>query len=102
MQVNVEERRLFYRLYSALLGYVNLKLDVLPERFMEPNKYLSLPLKARIMVRDALHRHEEWIDLFVADNPARLSAAELEIVASWKQALVGRFYILRYLSTRHE
>ena len=64
MQVIVEDAQLSYRLYSALLGYVNSKLDVLPERFSEPNEYLSIPSKARIMVREVLfkrqHQREGW------------------------------------------
>ena len=34
----------------------------------------------------------------VAENPAQLSADELEIVDSWQHALVGKFYVLRHLS----
>ena len=32
------------------------------------------------------------------ENPAELSADELAIVAGWKHAMVGQFYIFRYLS----
>jgi hypothetical protein len=97
MQVTVEEGKLFYKLFSALLGYVNRKLDVVPEQFSESSEYTSLPPQTRGKVRDALFEHRELIDQFVAENPAGLSPEELEIVASWKHALVGRFYIFRYL-----
>ncbi len=97
MQVTVEEGKLFYKLFAALLGYVNQKLGVLLVQFSEPSEYMSLPPQTRGEVRDALYIHRELIDQFVAENPVGLSPEELEIVASWKDALVGRFYILRYL-----
>ena len=43
MQVTIEEGKLFYKLYSALLGFVNRKLDVVPERFSDSRGYTSLP-----------------------------------------------------------
>ena len=97
MQVTVEEGKLFYKLFAALLGYVNQKLGVLLVQFSESSEYMSLPPQTRGEVRDALYAHRELIVQFVAENPAGLSPEELEIVASWKDALVGRFYILRYL-----
>src|SRR5208282_749141 len=97
MNLHPDDGRLFYKLYSALLGFVNRKLDVVPERFSDSKGYTSLPPTIRGKVRDTLYEHRELIDQFVAENPAGLSAAELEIVGSWKNALVGTFYIFRYL-----
>ena len=97
MQVTVEDGKLFYKLFSALLGYVNRKLDVVPERFSVESEYTSLPPQTRGKLRDALYAHRELIDHFVAENPAGLPRKELEIITSWKNALVGRFFILRYL-----
>jgi hypothetical protein len=97
MQVPVEEGKLFCKLFSALLGYVNRRLDVIPQQFSESSEYTSLPPQTRGNVRDALYEHRDLIDQFVTENPAGLPPEELEIVASWKHALVGRFYILRYL-----
>ena len=97
MQVTVEEGNLFYKLFAALLGYVNRKLAVVAEQFSDPSEYTSLPGETRGKVRDALYEHRELIDQFVAENPAGLSPEELEIVSSWKHALVGKFYIFRYL-----
>ena len=97
MNVHPDDGRLFYKLFSALLGYVNRKLNVVSEQFSNENEYTSLSPQTRGKVRDALYSNRELIDQFVAENPAGLSPEELEIVASWKHALVGRFYILRYL-----
>ena len=48
----------------------------------------------------SLHARPEWIDEFVQDNPANVAPDELEIVSSWKNAVVGSFYVFRYLK-RH-
>jgi hypothetical protein len=97
MQVTIEEGKLFYKLFSALLGYVNGKLNLIPEQFSVESEYTLLPPQARGKVRDALYEHRQLIDQFVAENPAGLSQEELEIVTSWKHALVGKFYIFRHL-----
>jgi hypothetical protein len=97
MQVTIEEGKLFYKLFSALLGYVNRKLNLVPEQFSVESEYTSLPPQTRGTVRDALYEHRELIDQFIAENPAGLSTDELKIVASWKHAIVGKFYIFRYL-----
>lgn len=97
MQVTEDDGKLFYKLYAALLGYVNQKVGVVPEQFSVSSEYTSLPPNTRGTVRDALYEHRELIDQFIVENPAGLSPEELGIVASWKHALVGRFYIFRYL-----
>ena len=53
MQVTVEEGKLFYRLFSALLGYVNHKMEIVPEQFSVESEYTSLPPQTRGKVRDA-------------------------------------------------
>ena len=98
MQVSVEKGKLFYKLYAALLSYVNGKLKVIAEKFSDSRAYTAMPPEKRIAVRDALYQHRELIDQFVAENPAALPPDELAIVASWKHAVVGQFYIFRYLS----
>jgi len=97
MQVTVEEGKLFYRLFSALLGYVNRRLVVIPEQFSDSSEYRLLPPQTRGKVGDALYEHRELIDQFVADNSAGLSFEELDIIARWKNALVGRYYVFRHL-----
>lgn len=98
MNVTFEEGKLFYELYAALLSYVNNKLNVVPERFSNSREYMATPPEARVAIRDALFEHRELIDQFIAENPAHLPTDHLEIVSSWKNALVGKFFILRYLS----
>jgi hypothetical protein len=92
-----DEGKLFYDLYAALLSFVNRKLEVSPETFSDSREYTSTPPEARVAIRDALFEHRELIDEFVGENRANLKADELEIVATWKHALPGMFYVFRYL-----
>ena len=98
MQVSYDDGVLFYKLYAALLSFVNGKLKAIPEQFSDARGYTALPPEKRITVRDALYAHRELLDLFVRENPAGLSHDELAVVASWKHAVIGQFFIFRYLS----
>ncbi len=98
MNVTFDEGVLFYELYVALLSYVNEKLTVVTEQFANYPEYMATRPEARAAIRDALYDHRELIDQFIAENPAHLPVDQLEIVSSWKNALVGKFFVLRYLS----
>jgi hypothetical protein len=95
--IPVEEGKLFYRLYAALCSYANSKLKLVPEDFSDSEQFTSLPLETRQKVRDAVFAQPELIDQFVQANPSQLTAAELAIVAGWKHAVIGKFYVFRYL-----
>ena len=97
MNVTFDEGHLFYDLYAALLSSVNGKLKVTSEQFANSREYTFTPPEARTAVRDVLFSHRELIDEFVEDNPMNLTTDHLEIVANWKHAVVGKFYVLRYL-----
>lgn len=98
MNLTFDEGNLFYDLYAAVLSFVNRKLKVSAEQFSNSAEYTSTPPEARVAVRDALFAHRELIDEFVKENPANLSTDQLEIVGSWKHAVAGKFYVLRYLT----
>lgn len=97
MNLTFDEGNLFYDLYAALLSFVNRKLKVSSGQFSDSREYTSTPPEARVAIRDALFAHRELIDEFVRDNPAKLTADNLEIVVTWKHAVVGKFYVFRYL-----
>ncbi len=97
MQVTVEDGILFYKLYPALMFYTNQRLKVVDKMASEFEEYLAVPGELRLKVRDTLHAHPEVIDEFVRENPVKLAPHELEIVSTWKRAIVGTFYIFRYL-----
>lgn len=82
MNLTFDEGNLFYDLYTALLSFVNRRLKVSPEQFLDSREFTSTPPEARVAIRDALFVHRELIDEFVQDNPADLKAEDLEIVDS--------------------
>ena len=87
---------LFIRLHVALLVYANRKLGIVPGVDSE-EAFRASSLEDKVKIRDALYADPQVIDSFVAENPAGLSPDELALVATWKQAVVGTFYIFRYL-----
>ncbi len=97
MNLTFDEGNEFYDLYAALLSFVNRKLKVSVEQFSDSEEYISTPPEARVVIRDALFAHRELIDDFVKDNPTNLKAEHLEIVVNWKRAVVGKFFVFRYL-----
>jgi hypothetical protein len=98
MQLAEPDCRLFYALHPALMWYANEQLGVLPDKVSTPERFASLPPEKRVKVRDALHAQPGLIDAFVRANPCDLSREELEVIESWKHAVVGGFYIFRYLT----
>jgi hypothetical protein len=97
MQINPKDGRQFYKLYSALMFYVNGKLKVLKKPVADAKAFTQLSLESMHKVRDAFYAQPALLDEFLAENPARLKADELEIVSGWKYAIYDQFYIYRYL-----
>jgi hypothetical protein len=97
MNLPPEDGRLFYKLYSALMSFADERLHVLDEPVADAEAYEALPPEPRAKVRNALYGKPELIDQFVRENPANLTAEELDIVSSWRQAVVGKFYVFRHL-----
>ncbi len=91
-----EEGELFFKLHWTLLAYTNQHLHIL-EQETDKEDIPFLPAENRMQLRDALYEHPELLQGFIAENPERLTADELSIVASWQHRVQDDFYILRYL-----
>lgn len=98
MLIDEPEGQLFYQLHRALLLFVNQKLAVIPNKVATPAAFGDLSPDLRLKVRDALLDNLQLIDAFVAENPARFSDAELEIVRSWRHLVRGKFFVFRELA----
>ena len=88
---------LFFRLHRALMFFVNQRLKVIPDTRASPEEFAALPPGVRLKVRDGLSANPDLIESFAAENPARLSDDELDIVRSWRHLVAGRFYVFREL-----
>jgi hypothetical protein len=86
----------FYRIWLALLHAVNQQLQLVPSLPAEVGA-AAVPTADTLRLRNALWADDGLRERFVADNPAGLPAADLELVASWRYRLAGAFFIERYL-----
>jgi hypothetical protein len=86
----------FYRIWFALLHYVN-------EQRHLASDFPDAPGEGNIQTADAMQlRNALWADdtlreSFIADNPAGLPPDDLTLVASWQYRLAGNFFIVRHL-----
>ena len=97
MRLDPDELRLFYKLYPALLCFVNQRQGTTSTPFTTPGDFGKLPIEERLRLRDALVANMELIDAFVAENPFKLTEDEQEIVRTWKDLVAGEFYVYRCL-----
>jgi len=88
---------LFFKLYRALLSFVNERLQVIPDHLASPEEFLAVPPEVRLKVRNAFLQHIDLLQAFVDENPAHLTNDELDIVRSWQHLLHGKFYVFRQL-----
>lgn len=91
-----DETARFYRIWFALLHYVNDRRRLIAP-FPAAAGEAVLPTADAFEVRNALWADDALCERFVADNPARLSPADLALVASWRHRLAGTFFVERYL-----
>ena len=96
MQLTSEESNLFFELMDALQFYVNTKFDFIRD-INSLEEYKDIALAERIEVRDYIYDNLNIINEYIDKNPDNLSLEQLDIVEGWKEAIVGEFYIERYL-----
>ena len=96
MKLSYEDAAQFYQLMQALQFFVNQQRNILPH-CVSLDDYIAAPPDEQVKVRNALYENTHLFDAFVAENPAQLSADELDIVRGWKGFVPGSFLIERYL-----
>jgi hypothetical protein len=96
MRLPPQETERFYRIWFALLHYVNTQLQLVPAFPDAPGKE-EVSIEVTVRLRDALWANDALREQFITNNPAQLSAADLALVASWQYRLAGSFYIFRSL-----
>jgi hypothetical protein len=97
MQLPPEQTARFYRIWLALLRYVNEQLHLVPAFPVSEERGELLPLSDELQLRNALWADDTLRERFISANPADLSSADLAVVASWRYRLAGSFYIVRTL-----
>ena len=57
----------------------------------------TLALSDADKLRQAVWADDSLREAFIASNPEALPAADLDLVASWRQCIAGAFFVLRHL-----
>lgn len=96
MQLSTADADLFFKLMWGLQFYVNQQRQILPH-IGSVTAYAELTTADKLKVRDILWENPELIAAYVAENPERLPAKELEIIQKWKRFVPGTFQIFRFL-----
>jgi hypothetical protein len=96
MRLSAQDTQRFYRIWWPLLRYVNAKHRIVPDLPPLPGEG-TLNGQDAHQIREVLWASDALREAFIADNPASLPAADLALVASWRERVAGRFFILRHL-----
>lgn len=96
-RLSKDSEQRFLDLYAHLLVYVNDRFEVIEEieTVGDLKQYYTDEL---LPLRNTLYEEptSEVIEDFVAENPADLSAADLDQVAAWTDFVTGEFVVVRY------
>lgn len=98
MQLPPEQTARFYRIWLALLRFVNEEQRLVPA-FHATEEDGPLSLSGEMQLRNALWADDALREHFISSNPAGLSSADLAVVASWHYRRAGSFYLVRSLKT---
>lgn len=97
MNLRPHEVEQYYRIWWPLLAYVNERRRLVPRVIGKVIKGGVLSTQEAAKVRGALWADDPLREAFLTENPAHLSAEDLEVAASWCYRVAGRFFVLRYL-----
>jgi hypothetical protein len=96
MHLSTEQVGRFYNIWFPLLHYVNEQRGVV-ESFPAEWGAASVDSETAAPIRDVLWEDDTLREMFIAENPAELSAGDLALVESWKHRVTGSFFIFRHL-----
>jgi hypothetical protein len=94
MRLSTDAVQLFYQLNTALLFYVNDRLEIAPE-VQTVEDFIRSDIELKAAVRNKLYDNAHIIDDFYEENPAQLTEKELGIVLSWKNFIRADFVIYK-------
>lgn len=95
MHLSPSQCKRFYKLFYSLLDYANVTFDILGEPFVPYAGELGTQ-QVTTLVHHVFEENPAAIDRYIAANPDRLSASDLEQIDSWHNALFGRFILIEH------
>jgi hypothetical protein len=96
MILSEPDAALFYRAWGALLTWVNDERHVVAH-FPRPAPEHPIEPDVAAKVRDVVWAEDALRERFLAEGASDLSAAERDLVASWKDRIHGKFVIFNHL-----
>ena len=96
MNLQPDECDEFYRIWWSLLIYVNKQLKLF-NAFSSELENNNIKQQDAAAIRNALWASDRLLQDFIDSNPDNLSAADLELAASWKNRVAAKFFIMRHL-----
>lgn len=96
MNLSPQQCERFYRIWFALLHYVNQQRHIAPN-FPDAPGQANIDPAAAVKIRDALWADDALRESFITTNPTRLPPEDLALVASWQYRVAGKFFIMRHL-----
>ena len=94
MKLTTEDTQLFYKLNWSLLFYANQKFNIIPG-LTEPN-FKKENVDKVVKIHQKIYQDLSLIDLFIKDNPFKLSPENLIIVESWKKKINSKFLLMKH------
>jgi hypothetical protein len=96
MNLSAQETERFYHIWFPLLSYVNAHRQIVSDFPAAPGEG-NINTQDAIKIREVLWGSDALREAFIAENPANLPDADLDIVDSWRYRVAGEFFILRHL-----
>jgi len=96
MILQPHEAEQFYRIWWPLLSYVNQQEGLIADFPNSPENESIKPEDA-VVVRDRLWESNQLLQAFIDNNPAKLSADDLMLAASWKNRVADNFIVMKHL-----
>ena len=96
MNLSTQETERFYRIWWPLLHYINAHRQIVTDLPAAHGEGANSIQDAH-QVRKVLWESDALREAFIAENPANLSDADLNLVASWQYRVARRFFIFRHL-----
>lgn len=98
MLISVDERKLFFKLYTSLLGYCAGRLGGIGG-VTDLVTFMDTTNEVRAEIRDGFLANMHLLNEFVEENPFGFNSDELAIAAKWHYFLQGKFIVERDLKT---
>ena len=94
MKLTTEDTQLFYKLNWSLLFYANQKFNIIPGLAEPIFKKEKIDQVAKL--HQKIYQDISLIDLFIKENPFKLSQENLVIVESWKKKINSKFVLIKH------